>query len=95
VANAVIKHVRDKGTRKALDTLVNAHAYLAEAEYRRLIAQSPMPEADKSLASKRPDLAREWNYALNDPLTPEHFSIGSNKRVWWSCRKDMRLIPPP
>lgn len=37
------------------------------------------------LASSRPELAQEWHYEKNAPLTPSHISAGSGKNVWWKC----------
>ena len=39
------------------------------------------------LKSQRPDLLDDWDYAMNDSITPETVSIGSTKRVWWKCKK--------
>lgn len=32
-----------------------------------------------------PRLTLEWDKEKNVPLTPEHVSLGSSKRVWWKC----------
>ena len=37
------------------------------------------------LASKRPDVARNWHPTLNGELTASAVAAGSNKRVWWLC----------
>ena len=37
------------------------------------------------LATLRPDIAKEWNYARNGELKPENVMIGSGKKVWWKC----------
>ena len=39
------------------------------------------------LATLNPKLASEWNYEKNGDLRPEHFTVGSNKKVWWKCNK--------
>lgn len=39
----------------------------------------------QSLAICRPDLAKEWDYALNGELTPFMVTKSSSKRVWWVC----------
>ncbi len=41
------------------------------------------------LATKRPDLLKQWNYEKNNRLgiTPESITAGSTKKVWWKCRK--------
>jgi hypothetical protein len=38
------------------------------------------------LAKLNPDLAKEWDYIKNYPLTPEDVGPGSMKRVWWKCK---------
>lgn len=37
------------------------------------------------LASKRPDLIREWDYALNHDIDPTSIAPGSGKKAWWKC----------
>lgn len=37
------------------------------------------------LLTLRPDIAVEWNYEKNAPLTPDQVTAYSNKRVWWKC----------
>jgi len=37
------------------------------------------------LATKRPDLAKEWHPIKNGDLTPLDITEFSNKRVWWKC----------
>ena len=40
---------------------------------------------ETDLASRFPDLAREWHPTKNLPLTPQHVLPGSEKKVWWRC----------
>ena len=37
------------------------------------------------LATKNPELCKEWNYEKNSILTPENVMQFSNARVWWKC----------
>ena len=37
------------------------------------------------LQTVHPDLAKEWNYELNDGLLPSQVMQYSNKKVWWKC----------
>jgi len=37
------------------------------------------------LATKNPELAKEWHLALNGDLTPYDITCGSNIKVWWQC----------
>ncbi|MBR2069096.1 MAG: zinc-ribbon domain-containing protein [Candidatus Gastranaerophilales bacterium] len=39
------------------------------------------------MATTHPQIAKEWNYKLNGDLKPTDISIGSNKKVWWKCKK--------
>jgi hypothetical protein len=37
------------------------------------------------LATKNPELAKEWHLTKNGNLTPYDVTCGSNKKVWWMC----------
>jgi hypothetical protein len=39
-----------------------------------------------SLAAKRRDLLRIWDYELNE-VSPDEVSVGSHRIVWWKCRR--------
>ncbi len=39
------------------------------------------------LATLRPDLALQWHPTKNGIFTPEMFTIGSEKKMWWLCPK--------
>lgn len=41
---------------------------------------------EESLAKKKPDLAKEWNYKKNGRLSPDMFYSGSAQKVWWKCK---------
>ena len=32
-----------------------------------------------------PHLVKEWHPTKNGELTPNDFTYGSNKKVWWRC----------
>lgn len=38
------------------------------------------------LTTTHPKIAAEWHPALNGTLTPQMFTFGSNRRVWWKCK---------
>jgi len=38
------------------------------------------------IATTHSHLAKEWNYNKND-LTPQDFTFGSSKKVWWICNQ--------
>ena len=37
------------------------------------------------LATAYPEIAEEWNYKRNGALSPEDFTYGSERKVWWVC----------
>ena len=39
------------------------------------------------LATTHPDLAKEWHPMKNENLSPQDVSFGTNKKVWWRCKK--------
>ncbi len=38
-----------------------------------------------SLHSNYPDIAKQWDFNRNYPLTPRDVVAGSSKKVWWKC----------
>ena len=42
---------------------------------------------ENSLHTNFPEIAKEWNYAKNEELTPKDVTYGSDKKVWWRCTK--------
>lgn len=42
---------------------------------------------DNCLATLNPELAKEWHPTKNGELTPKDVTCGSNKKVWWMCKK--------
>lgn len=41
----------------------------------------------KILREENPALLEEWDYDKNAGLAPDDYTGGSNKKVWWKCRK--------
>ena len=39
------------------------------------------------MVSARPELLNEWDYEKNKGINPEEMFRGSEKRVWWRCKK--------
>ena len=59
----------------------NRTSFLAEDEFKRIIAYLPSPTPENSLAETNPDIAADWDYNKNFPLTPYNFLPNSNKSV--------------
>jgi DNA-directed RNA polymerase subunit RPC12/RpoP len=47
---------------------------------------------DRSLAAQRPDLLAQWDGEKNAGIDPFALVPGSNRKVWWKCRKDHRWL---
>lgn len=50
-----------------------------------LCANKVVVNGMNDLETKFPDIAKEWDYEKNTPLTPNQVLAGSNKKVWWIC----------
>jgi glutaredoxin len=46
------------------------------------------PPKLSSLSDYNKELAKEWHPLKNGDLTPDQFSAGSGKKVWWQCKND-------
>ena len=42
-------------------------------------------EGYNDLQTVNPTLAKEWCYEKNGTLTPQNYTVGSSKKVWWKC----------
>ena len=43
-------------------------------------------QGHNDLKTTHTKLCEEWDYEKNEGISPEHFSAGSHKKVWWRCR---------
>lgn len=50
-----------------------------------VVAEKPRLVGERSLASRRPDLAQQWHPSRNGDVTPEHVTFRSGKKFWWVC----------
>lgn len=58
-----------------------------ERDRTAIYAQYVSSIKNRSLAVLCVEIAKEWNYERNYPLTPENVSYASRKSVWWKCSK--------
>ena len=42
---------------------------------------------ENDLATLRPDIAKQWDYKSNEPLSPQDVTVGSDISAWWVCDK--------
>lgn len=52
-----------------------------------ICANQQILEGYNDLATRYPEIAKEWNYEKNSPLLPTQVFPGSSKKVWWKCPK--------
>ncbi|MDA1674585.1 zinc-ribbon domain-containing protein [Bacillus cereus group sp. TH152-1LC] len=45
------------------------------------------PTKENCLATRYPEVAKQWDYEKNNPVTPNDKMPGSVKKVWWKCEK--------
>lgn len=50
-----------------------------------ILAQYRISLHEKSLAVRKPELAKEWDSEKNYPLTPDKVLAGTELKVWWIC----------
>ena len=43
----------------------------------------------QSIQYTHPPIAKEWHPIKNGNLTPEEYSHGSEKKIWWKCKKNL------
>ncbi len=86
------KDANDKDLQKAIEELfillsvdnvpvsLERDRYIILSDYHKSVVKN-------SIISLNPEIAKEWNYEKNYPLTPDKVLCGSNQIVWWKCEK--------
>ncbi|MCL2765258.1 MAG: zinc-ribbon domain-containing protein [Treponema sp.] len=70
----------------------NGHEYIASVTNRSEGRGCPYCSgnrvcADNNLQSMNPDIAKQWHPTRNGGLRPNDVTTGSDKKVWWQCKK--------
>lgn len=65
------------------EATINSRAYGAGRPY---CANTKVGE-DNNLQAQSPEIATEWHPTKNRPLIPRDVMPGSQKKVWWKCKK--------
>ena len=60
--------------------------FINPQDYSLFMSYFPSPFPEHSLAETYPDVAAQWDYDKNYPLTPYNFTHGSKHKVHWICR---------
>ena len=67
-------------------TYLSAEAFVNTEEFSLFMSYFPSPFPEASLAETYPDVAAQWDYEKNYPLTPYNFTHGSKHKVHWICK---------
>jgi hypothetical protein len=86
------KDVRPKSTKKVWWLCSRGHEWIARVAHRSNGSGCPYCSGrkvcdDNCLATLSPNVAKEWHPSKNGDMTPRNVVNGSNKKVWWLCRK--------
>jgi hypothetical protein len=83
---SLLKHAElsEKQSAKLCD-YINGSGLINYKFYREMVANLPAPPPGQSLADNHPEIAKEWAYDLNAPLSPEHFRPQATLKIWWRC----------
>lgn len=78
--------------RKVFWICPNGHSYTATIGSRQktgcpICAGQLVVAGENDLATLRPEVAAQWDFEANAPLTPSEVSAGSGKRVFWKCKE--------
>ena len=57
----------------------------AKNEFNKMVSRLPAPPEGETLSDTHPEIAGEWDYRKNYPLTPDLFSTGSSQKFFWIC----------
>lgn len=53
----------------------------------KIYEQYILSEKENSIATKCPELLKEWDFDKNGKLDPYYFRYSSNHKAWWKCNK--------
>ena len=59
--------------------------FVNNEEFAIYMSYFPSPFPEKSLAETFPEVAAQWDFEKNYPLTPYNFTHGSKHKVYWIC----------
>ncbi len=84
--------VTSKSSKKVWWKCVNGHEWQATVASRTgrntgcpFCSDNRVLSGFNDLATKYPEIAKEWNYEKNKGVDPNQVTYGSGKKVWWKC----------
>ena len=79
--------IKSKSLLKQINDYLNQKNFINDELFNIYISSFPSPLPEKSLQAIFPEIAKEWHFGKNYPLTPMDFKSGSQTVVWWQCQK--------
>ena len=80
-------HIK-KSKKLKVNRIIKKNKFQADKKYNLLLSKLPGPiKNEDRFDLNYPNLLKEWNYAKNNPITPDLFFKFSNDKVWWICKK--------
>ncbi len=80
-------NIKSKEALSKIEQYLELKGWAASEYFTKLCTERNHIDYEKAISYLFPKLAKEWHPTKNDPLLPEYFSPGSNKKVWWKCPK--------
>ena len=85
------KEIKSSENSKILNYL-KVKNFINDKKYLRLISNFPFISKELSFLYLEPNIAKDWDYNKNFPLTPDIFSRSSNTQVWWKCNQKYKNL---
>ena len=85
ITNKLIDYLKGKIESNKLVNYWLNKKQLAVKDYQEMISRLPAPPVGESFLAVYPDIAHEWDYVKNSPLTPDLFTPKSDQKFWWVC----------
>lgn len=70
---------------QSMDPTITIPDVNIERDAHEISARLGIQDYENSIEFRYPEIADEWDYDKNYPLTPDMITAGSPKKVWWIC----------
>lgn len=97
------KKIGKSSTKKIWWKCKNGHSYYTSIGSRTRINGTGCPYCAgqkilpgyNDLQTRYPQVAKDWDFEKNYPLKPDEIMPGSDKKVWWKCKKGHSYFKAP
>lgn len=83
----VVQYLMNGQKKEAFTNYLKNRVQIGIKEYKKILSLLPAPTEQNSLFDVNVELAKEWGFKKNSPLTPLMFTANSEKKVFWNCNK--------